>query len=112
MSVVRRTDGLLSGLQTISLLALLKSHGEGKPEDHLLRNLAALHSSSWSRAANSILFLRELDALVEQDGRLHLGGQIGTDFDAWRRQLAASLAQWLAARISLGTAGQCVQALE
>ena len=54
MSAARLSDGLLPAGSTIAMVELLARRSDGTSIEHLLRDLAAINSISWSRARNTV----------------------------------------------------------
>jgi len=68
MNVARRSDGLLSAKQTVTLLGLMKQYPRGRQAEHLLRDLAALFPAVWSKGRNTIALLQTMNVVSERDG--------------------------------------------
>lgn len=54
MNAARPSDGLLPAGLTIAMVELLASRPDGTSIEHLLKDLAATYSISWSRARNTV----------------------------------------------------------
>lgn len=54
MSAARLSDGLLPAIDTITLIELLAARAAPTEKEHLIRDLAAVTSISWSRARNTV----------------------------------------------------------
>lgn len=69
MNAARPSDGLLPAASTIAMVKLLARRPDGASIDHLLRDLAATSTISWSRARNTVAKLISY-GLFETDARL------------------------------------------
>src|SRR3546814_12833592 len=54
MNAARPSDGLLPAGSTIAMVELLARRPDGTSVEHLLKDLAATNSISWSRARNTV----------------------------------------------------------
>ena len=82
-------------------MALLQLIGRGSApdeEEQILRDFAASHVASWSKARNTLCLLERLTLLRKADGRVFLSPAIPTT--ELRGELAQRVAEELAARIT------------
>jgi hypothetical protein len=68
MNAARPSDGLLPAGSTIAMVELLARRPDGTSVEHLLKDLAATNSISWSRARNTVAKLISY-GLFETEGR-------------------------------------------
>ena len=109
MNVVRRADGPLSAKHTLALLDLLQAHPAGRSEQLVIRDLAALHPVSWSRAHNTIALLRELDVLADAAGAIFVKKMTTAGASRWVEPIARQIAANMASRVANGSV-RCLQA--
>lgn len=92
MNVARRSDGLLTARQTLALLTLVDSRGDGCGEEQALADLAATEPVSWSKARNTIVMLRRLKTLGGPSGTLSLIAGRGFGREEWFERLGSLVA--------------------
>src|SRR3546814_20118171 len=68
MNAARPSDGLLPAGSTIAMVELLARRPDGTSVEHLLKDLAATNSISWSRARNTVAKLLPY-GLFETEGK-------------------------------------------
>lgn len=110
MSVGRRSDGLLSARQTVGLLGLIEANQSETQTEQLLRDFAASHAGTWSKARNTLAFLCELGILEEDSGHVRVRPTITPPGQVWPLVIGHAVAKSLAARLSDGSKLGCLQA--
>ena len=89
MNAARPSDGLLPAESTIAMVELLARRPDGTSVEHLLKDLAATNSISWSRARNTVAKLISY-SLFETDARSLVRLALGERIDVPR---------WIAERV-------------
>lgn len=106
MNAARPSDGLLPAGSTIAMVELLARRPEGTSIDHLLRDLAATNSISWSRARNTVAKLISY-GLFESDAKssIRLNAEVSLDIPGW---IAARVVVEFTALLTKAEAWSCV----
>lgn len=106
MNATRPSDGLLPAGSTIAMVELLARRPEGTSIGHLLKDLAATNSISWSRARNTVAKLISY-GLFETDAKslVRLTTEERLDIAAW---IAARVAVEFTALLTKAEAWSCV----
>ena len=108
MRLERRSDGLLSAKQTLSLLELVRDGDqEGVTKEGLINSLAALTPISWSRAANTIVKLCDYEVISTSEEGV-LGNEADGSVDL-RDLIARAVAEELVDRLTAKNAWYCTK---
>lgn len=110
MSIGRRSDGLLSARQTVSLLGLIEANRPETQMEQLLRDFAASHAGTWSKVRNTLAFLCELGILEEDSWHVRVRPAGTPPGQVWPLVIGHAVAKSLAARLSDGKKLGCLQA--
>lgn len=83
MNVARPSDGLLPAGSTIAMVELLARRPDGTSIEHLLKDLAATKSISWSRARNTVAKLTSYGLFEADESLVRLASAERMDVPHW-----------------------------